>query len=186
MSRFSTVFALCLTLAGCGGPQPMGPTTASDQSEDSLQRRRHCTNNSDCREIEFCDTEGQASCSSIGVCTPRGINLFCAQIFIGVCGCDGQTYANDCLMHKAGVSKAYDGKCETPACHSNDDCGELEYCEFATGECGGDGACSSRGANLFCVQTYTPVCGCDGVTYTNSCYAKKAGQSIASDGECAN
>jgi hypothetical protein len=183
MSRFATVLVLCLAASGCGGPQPTDPTGVNDQSENALKRKHKCQSNSDCSEIEYCDTEAAASCDSTGVCTARGINLLCSNLWIGVCGCDGHTYGNDCLMHKAGVSKAHDGAC-APPCQSNDDCSELEYCAFPVGQCGGDGACTSRGINLFCTTLYQPVCGCDGTTYTNTCYANKAGQSLVATGAC--
>ncbi|MFA5125779.1 MAG: Kazal-type serine protease inhibitor family protein [archaeon] len=38
--------------------------------------------------------------------------------------------------------------------------------------------------SIACVAVYDPVCGSDGITYSNSCYAGLAGVSIAYDGEC--
>ena len=42
-------------------------------------------------------------------------------------------------------------------------------------------------SNMMCITQWAPVCGCDGVTYSNSCYATVSGgvQSYV-DGECCN
>jgi hypothetical protein len=37
---------------------------------------------------------------------------------------------------------------------------------------------------VYCLDVYKPVCGCDGVTYSNSCYAYIAGVKSYTDGEC--
>lgn len=35
-----------------------------------------------------------------------------------------------------------------------------------------------------CIKNARPVCGCDGITYVNSCYAEREGITLWTDGEC--
>ena len=65
----------------------------------------------------------------------------------------------------------------------------LRVLAFALSSCEGpiDPACKGE-ARLDCVcpQNYAPVCGCDEVTYVNSCYAECAGVKSWTQGECGN
>lgn len=68
-------------------------------------------------------------------------------------------------------------------CAHEDDCGKGFYCEIPSiGQCDKRGVCTESPG--FCTEDYTPVCGCDGTTYSNACYAAVAGKNIASDGAC--
>lgn len=68
------------------------------------------------------------------------------------------------------------------ACRSNSDCAATELC--ATGLCeGGLGVCTER--PTMCPDTDSPVCGCDGQTYQNVCFADMAGVRLAITGPCA-
>ena len=42
----------------------------------------------------------------------------------------------------------------------------------------------SRGGDTVCAEIYSPVCGVDGKTYSNDCYASRAGVRVLFGGEC--
>ena len=69
-------------------------------------------------------------------------------------------------------------------CYSNAECGANSFCKTPDGACGGAGICTDTGEGGICPEIYAPVCGCNGVTYGNSCQATVNSVSIASYGVC--
>ncbi len=60
-----------------------------------------------------------------------------------------------------------------------------QYCDYSDDNCGANdsgGVCTDR--PQICQPATAQVCGCDGVTYDNVCYAAQAGTDIASTGAC--
>ncbi|HRX83874.1 MAG TPA: Kazal-type serine protease inhibitor domain-containing protein [Phycisphaerae bacterium] len=136
-----------------------------------------CTDNSECGSADYC-AKPAGDCNTTGACTAKP--LACPDVYIPVCGCDGQTYTNECQAREAGVNVAYAGVCI--GCVDNNECDVSEFCDKTTGDCNGVGACAPLPG--VCPLAYIPVCGCDGQTYTNECYADQAGINVAQEGEC--
>lgn len=67
-------------------------------------------------------------------------------------------------------------------CISNEECDEKKFCEKKIGNCDGKGQCVLTPA--VCPEVWAPVCGCDGVTYSNACDAAQSGVNIQWAGEC--
>ncbi|GAB4213216.1 MAG: hypothetical protein OHK0013_36910 [Sandaracinaceae bacterium] len=135
-----------------------------------------CTSNDDCRGRQWC---AGAGCGTPGTCEVRPDA--CPAVYMPVCGCDGMTYSNACEAASHGMRVSYEGECGSVAgCTSNEECARGQYCA-GTG-CGTPGTCEARPD--VCADIYRPVCGCDGVTYSNACEAASRGVRVASEGEC--
>lgn len=68
----------------------------------------------------------------------------------------------------------------TRSCLHNGECGEAEYCYSPS--CKGEGWCMKRPQG--CADIYSPVCGCNGFSIGNFCYAASRGVRTARCGEC--
>jgi len=146
-----------------------------------------CTGNDECGENQFCKrADGECAADASGICT--NVPSACPVTIDPVCGCDGATYNNACEANAAGVNVASVGACpEAGACGggAGGTCEADQFCKRPEGACTEDaeGVCTAIPG--LCPATFIPVCGCDGVTYSNECYAASAGASVAAAGACA-
>jgi hypothetical protein len=63
-----------------------------------------------CGDTLYCAyPQGAPFPDQAGTCQSRP--KICPQVFIGVCGRDGQTYPNACIANSRGVSVAHAGRC---------------------------------------------------------------------------
>lgn len=71
------------------------------------------------------------------------------------------------------------------ACVMGVACEGGQWCNRPVGDCEGEGVCEPLLEGVSCTLDFSPVCGCDGVTYSNLCHAGLAGVSVDFIGPCA-
>jgi hypothetical protein len=125
----------------------------------------------ECKDDEYC--ESSASCSGAGFCALKPQACEAADVEL-VCGCDGDTYDNQCLAEQAGVRISARASCE---CADNEDCDANEFCNADT--CDGPGFCEERPSS--CTPENDPVTGCDDLRYESECAAHLEGVRLRPD-----
>ncbi len=138
-----------------------------------------CFDSGECPVGEYC-VKPIGYCPEPGQCRPKPTS--CMPEWAPVCGCNGVSFENACYAAQAGETVEHDGPCLPPTCQTLEDCLGVGYCAKADGDCDGVGEC--RTPPVSCLPTVEYVCGCDGVTYENSCYAARGGASVDYAGEC--
>lgn len=104
-------------------------------------------------------------------------NATCPTMYDPVCGCNGITYINDCFAESAGVKVWTVGKCPTPdqSCYDPQNVVNGGYTDVDP-----DTGIITQN----CPDNATPVCGCDGITYSSACLAEASGITFYTAGDC--
>lgn len=134
-----------------------------------------CSKNEECGIDGYCNLK---ECAAPGVCS--AVPTSCPKLYKPVCGCDNKNYDNECFAASFGVSVAHYGLCTDSKCAENGVCSKTDFC--ALNNCNFPGVCKPKPTT--CQDVWAPVCGCDGVTYSNECEAAAASMSVAYTGEC--
>ena len=158
-----------------------------DDGKCIAQSAASCTSNEQCSSTQFCKLQ-TSSCSGTGTCTTKPAASSCSGAFTPICGCNGITYNNEACANAYSVSKKSDNYCSSSvsSCTSNEQCSSTQFCKFPTSSCSGTGTCTTKPAASSCSGAFTPICGCNGITYNNEACANAYSVSKKNDGTCSS
>src|SRR5438552_4022574 len=93
-------------------PCPLGAASGATATPTAVCQT--CRSDADCQANEFCECQPGTCGETGGTCVARP--AVCFDLVAPVCGCDGNTYPNDCERLKAGVCKRRNGPCAAGQC----------------------------------------------------------------------
>lgn len=144
------------------------------------------------------DVDPEGDCSPSSLCDPADITVEGAcELFFGYAwnGRDCRGYSG-CTCRGSDCDSFYETQEECARAHAECApgsmcggfggfiCGRSEWCDYE-GSCRApDAAGTCRPRPEACIDIFDPVCGCDGMTYSNGCQANAAGTDVLHGGSC--
>lgn len=86
------------------------PATGTGSTPPATGGGTSCTTNKQCHDTKMYCAKPNGHCKGKGECTAKPD--VCPDVVAPVCGCNGRTYNNECMAHRAGVNVRHDGKCK--------------------------------------------------------------------------